>query len=274
MKKTSKTYVVIWDHVLKNGISIDQQLSRANVDYMVWDLNPVPQSRTNWIPAEKVWYFGHFYNSLEDFAKTDHDIFIFNAGDAYSDYHVDFVRIVEDRMSADENIWIMSPRMTNDTSEGLASLIQMSNSFENMGLMTHINGIYVAMNRELALHILEYYRWLLANGYMDFSKMVTGHCLDKVCAAWAIYNNKKVYRKWDFFMRTEISTAYPLETAYTDCMNIKDRFGQYIKTLGKDPEPLYKIYEAIEDKDRNYRTGAYPLLNIYVNLEKEEDLDY
>jgi hypothetical protein len=114
----------------------------------------------------------------------------------------------------------------------------------------------------------------LANGYMDFSKMMTGHCLDKVCAAWAIYNNKKVYRKWDFFMRTEISTSYPLETAYTDCMNIKDRFGQYIKRLGKDPKPLYKIYEAIEDKDRNYRTGPYPLLNIYVNLEKEEDLDY
>jgi hypothetical protein len=274
MKKTSKTYVVIWDHVLKNGLRIDEQLTRAKIDYMVWDLNPVPQNRTNWVTAEKVWYYGHFYNSLEDFAKTDHGIFIFNAGDAYSDHHADFVRIVEDQMSADEDIWIMAPRMVNDTSEGVFSLIQMSKSHEQMGLMTHINGIYVAMSREAALDILEYYRWLLKNNYMDFSVMVTGHCLDKVCAAWAIYNNKKVYRKWDFSMRTEISTSYELNTAYSDCKNIKDRFAEYLETLGKDPEPLRKIYEAIEDKDRKFRTEPYPLLKIYVNLENEEDLDY
>jgi hypothetical protein len=177
-------------------------------------------------------------------------------------------------MSADEDIWIMAPRMVNDTSEGVFSLIQMSKSHEQMGLMTHINGIYVAMSREAALDILEYYRWLLKNNYMDFSVMVTGHCLDKVCAAWAIYNNKKVYRKWDFSMRTEISTSYELNTAYSDCKNIKDRFAEYLETLGKDPEPLRKIYEAIEDKDRKFRTEPYPLLKIYVNLENEEDLDY
>jgi hypothetical protein len=274
MKKTSKMYIPIWDQVRRNGVSIDNQLTKAGIEFLIWDLNPVPQKRTNWVPAEKVWYYGHFYNSLEDFAKTDHGIFIFNAGDAYSDQHAEFVRLLEDQMTADEDIWVMSPRMVNDASEGMFSLIQMSKSHENMGLMSFINGIYVAMNREAALDILEYYRWLLANGYMDFSKMVTGHCLDKVCGAWAIYNNKKVYRKWDFFMRTEISTSYTLETAASDCKNIKDRFAEYLEYLGKDSAPLKVIYEAIEDKANYHFRTEYPIEKIYANLKNIEDLDY
>jgi hypothetical protein len=267
-------YIPIWDHVYKNGLSIDNQLTKAKIDFLVWDLTTYKPSRTNWAVAEKVWYYGHFYNSLEDFATTDHEIFIFNAGDAYSDEHARFVSLLEDQMTADEDIWVMSPRMVNDLSEGMPTLIQMSKSHENTGLMSFINGIYVAMSREAALDILEYYRWLLANEYIDFSKMVTGHCLDKVCGAWAIYNNKKVYRKWDFFMRTEISTSYALETAASDCRNIKDRFAEYLEYLGKDSAPLKSIYDAIEDKSTYHDQREYPIEKIYANLKNIEDLDY
>lgn len=272
--KTSKSYIVIWDHVLKNGIDIDRQLTKGNIDYLVWDLNPVPQPRTNWVAAEKVRYYGHFYNSLEDFAKTDHDIFIFNAGDAYSDNHVDFVKLVESAMTLDEDIWIMAPRMIADGSEGIVTLVQMSKKYKSVALCSHINGIYVAMHRELALFILDYYRWILAKGYMDFSTMITGHCLDKVCAAWAIYNNKKVYRQWDFFMRTDATTSYDTTNGWSECRNIKDRFIEYLDSNGIDSEPIKKIYIAIDDKDVNYRHVTYPLLNLYVNLDKEENLDY
>lgn len=272
--KTSKTYIVIWDHVLKNGINIDNQLSKAGIEYLVWDLNPVPQPRTNWVRAEKVRYYGHFYNSLVDFATTEHDIFIFNAGDAYSDNHVDFIRIVESYMSADPDIWIMAPRMLYDGSEGVVTLIQMSDIYENMALSSHINGIYVALDRKLALDILSYYEWLLKEGYMDFSTMITGHCLDKVCAAWAIYNNKKVYRKWDFFMRTEATTSYKTDTAAFECANIKDRFAEYLNIVGGDVDILQRIYEAIDDKDRNYRFEPYPLTNIYVNIKDQEEFRY
>ncbi len=274
MKKTSKMYIPIWDHVYKNGISIDNQLTKAKIDFLIWDLTTYKPPRTNWVISDKVWYFGHFYNSLEDFATTDHEIFIFNAGDAYSDEHARFVRLLEDQMSADENIWIMAPRMIHDNSEAMPSLLQISKSHENMGLMSYINGIYVAMNREAALDILDYYRWLLSNGYMDFSKMVTGHCLDKVCAAWAIYNNKKVYRKWDFFMRTEVSTSYPLETAGTDCKSIKDRFVEYLDYQGKESKSFQKILDAIEDKSIHHYRTEYPIENIYFNLKNIEDLDY
>ena len=274
MTKSSKTYIVIWDHVLKNGINIDQQLSKAGLDYVVWDVNPVPQPRTNWVAAEKVRYYGHFYNSLVDFAKTNHDIFIFNAGDAYSDNHVEFVRIVESHMTEDPDTWIMAPRMIYDGSDGLVTLIQMSNMYENMALSSHINGIYVALDRKLAIDILLYYEWLLQNNYMDFSTMITGHCLDKVCAAWTIYNNKKVYRKWDFFMRTEATTSYKLDTAEFECGNIKNRFVQYLKTIGEDSKTISKIYEAIEDKDQNYRTESYTLKKIYINIKNNEEFRY
>lgn len=272
--KTSKSYIVIWDHVLKNGIHIDQQLTKGGLEYLVWDLNPVPQNRTNWKPADKVRYYGHFYNSLEDFALTNHDIFIFNAGDAYSDKHVDFVRLVESAMTLDEDIWIMAPRMIVDGSDGVVTLVQMSKRYKNIALSSHINGIYVALNQELALDILEYYRWILAKGYMDFSTMTTGHCLDKVCAAWTVYNNKKVYRQWDFFMRTEATTSYSYQNGLAECNNIKNKFLEYLEFKNIDSNPLEKIYTAIDDKDRNYRYTTYPVLDLYVNLNNEEDLNY
>jgi ribonuclease HI len=41
----------------------------------------------NWRRAENIRYYGHFYNALKDFAESDYDIFIFNAGDmGYNNY--------------------------------------------------------------------------------------------------------------------------------------------------------------------------------------------
>jgi len=68
--KTSKTYIVTWDELLYNGLDVDSQLSAAGIDYLVYDVTTSPTKRPNWVIAEKVRYYGHFYNSLEDFAKT------------------------------------------------------------------------------------------------------------------------------------------------------------------------------------------------------------
>jgi hypothetical protein len=272
--KTSKTYIVTWDQLLYNALDVDEQLSAANIDYLVFDVTTEPTVRPNWVIAEKVRYYGHFYNSLVDFATTDHDIFIFNAGDAICENHPDFVKIVEETMSLDEDIWIMAPRMSGDGSDGMVTLIQMSKKYKNLGLSTQINGIYVALSRELALFILEYYKWILKKGYMNFANSITGHCLDTVYAAWTLYNNKKIYRQWDFWMSTVPGTSYNTSYGGRECNEIKSWFKEYIDHLGMNHYKLQHIYDGIIKKDTTYVRSTMPVLEVYLNLDREKDLDY
>lgn len=271
---TSKTYVVTWDEMLYNAIDVDKQLSEAGLDYVIFDVSTRPEPRPNWIAAEKVRYYGHFYNALVDFAITEHEVFIFNAGDAISDRHPEFVERVLKMMEQDSDVWMMAPRMENDGGDGMTTLIQMSKKYEGMGLIGHINGIYVAMRRELALVLLGYYEWLLENKFMDFSTMITGHCLDTVYAAWTIYNNKKIYRDWDFWMQTIVSTSYSTRTAASECHNIKDRFSDYAGRLGGDSVKISHIYNCMRENETAKARETYPLLKMYPNLTSEEELDY
>lgn len=271
---TSKTYIVTWDEMMYNGIDVDAQLSKAGLDYLVFDVSSDPQPRPNWIAAEKVRYYGHFYNSLVDFAKTSHDVFIFNAGDAICDNHPEFVKRIEEMMDQDPDVWMMAPRMVNDGGDGMTTLIQMSKKYENIGLISHINGIYVSLRRGLALFILEYFEWLLKKGYMDFSTMVTGHCLDTVYAAWTIYNNKKIYRDWVFTMETTKTTSYDTGKAYRDCSNIKQRFEQFVTGIGGNTSSVRRIYNAIQENESVYRDSTYSIEQMYPLLLNEKDLDY
>lgn len=271
---TSKTYTVAWDEMLYNALDVESQLKVSGDAYLVWDVCTEPSSRDSWVPAEKVRYYGHFYNSLVDFATTDHDIFIFNAGDAISDDHPGFIKRIASMMEADSDVWMMAPRMVNDGGDGMTTLIQMSKKYEDIGLIAHINGIYVSLKRELALVILNYFKWLLEKGFMNFSTMITGHCLDTVYAAWTIYNKKKIYRDWVFAMETTKTTSYKTGTALKECNTVKDKFRQYVQSIGGNPTLLQTIYNAISETESTYAKTEVPLLKVYPHLSDEWELDY
>lgn len=271
---SSKTYIVAWDELMANSLDIDSQLGSAGMDYLVFDVSTEPVIRPNWVIAEKVRYFGHFYNSLVDFAKTSHEVFIFNAGDAFSTDHPGFTQRVERMMDKDDSVWMMASHMINDGGTGNTTMIQMSRKYPDHSLTIHLNGIWVALRRELALFILDYYEWLLKNGLMDFSKMVSGHCLDTVYAAWTLYNNKKIYRDWSFTMTTGLTTSHNGATSESDCVSIKDNFLEYVDQLGFDSHKVFAIYQAIHEKTYLYQHVRYPIEKAYPNLENIEDFEF
>lgn len=263
---SSKTYIVAWDEMMSNSLDIHSQLKDSGLEYLVFDVSTNPIKRPNWVAAEKVRYFGHFYNSLVDFAKTDHEIFIFNAGDASTTDHPGFTQRVERMMDRDDTVWMMASHMENDGGTKKTTMIQMSRKYPDHSLTIHLNGIWVALRRELALVILNYYEWLLERGFMDFSKMISGHCLDTVYAAWTLYNNKKIYRDWSFTMTTGTTTSHDGATSANDCINIRDKFLEYVAELGHNPETISNIYLAIDDKAYNHAHETYPIEKAYPNL--------
>lgn len=271
---SSKTYVVAWDELMANSLDIDAQLDSAGLDYLIYDVSTEPVVRPNWIIADKVRYYGHFYNSLVDFSKTSHEVFIFNAGDVFSTDHPGFTHRVERMMKRDSSIWMMASYMINDPATGTPTMIQMSQKYPHHALTIHLNGIWVALRRELALFILDYYEWLLKHELMDFKKMISGHCLDTVYAAWTIYNNKKIYQDWTFQMTTGTVTSHDGKTSGTDCANIKENFLRYVDELGYEYAIVRDIYLAIDDKTQRHWHESYPINKVYFNLENVEEFKF
>lgn len=265
---TSKTYVVAWDEVMPTSIDISNQLSAANLEYLVFDVSTNPEPRPNWVVAEKVRYYGHFYNALVDFAKTDHDVFIWNAGDISGPLQADLTVKVEQSMAKDEDIWLMAPAMINDDHTGTMTMICKSIKHYKFTLSLHLNGLWVALRRELALFMLDFYEWMLLHKYMDFYKMISGHCLDTVYAAWTMYSNKKIYRDTAFTLTCGTISSHDGTTSNLDCEVIKEKFADYIYSLGHSKSKIWGIYENIYNKFRDAPNEGWPIDRVYPNLHE------
>lgn len=273
----SKTYIVAWDEVLENSLDIDRQLSNAGLDYVIYDVTTEPVERDNWVVADKVRYFGHFYNGLKDFVKSDADIFIFNAGDIYGDCQADLTKHVEKLMDEDRDIWIMSPNITNESGPNRDAVpytaLGTSKRYSNYVLSMHLNGLWTALSRELAERIYGYYEWALKNGKMNFKTMISGHGLDYTYCAWTLYNNKKIYRDLNFRTTTGVVTSFDTSGAMNDFLTVIRSFVDYIdETLGDGPR-LKQICQNIQNRSVLKR-NEYPLELAYLNMPDVKELDY
>jgi hypothetical protein len=271
---TSKSYTVAWDERKYVADDFSDQMDAGNREYIVWDVCSKPVDRKNWQVAEKVRYFGHFYNSLRDFATTDHEVFIWSAGDILCDDFVAFVSKVEGLFAIDPDIWLMSPHLPTDGGSGVCTAIDESTMYDDMFLTLNINGLYVVLRRSLVLVILEYFEWLLRNGHMNFKKMISGHCLDWVYSAWVIYNKKKTYRDMTSEMFEVDGTSYETNTALWECNNIRDRFVEYIDFVGGSGATVKKIFDAIHDNEDNHCHELLGIKKAYPNMSMSERQEF
>jgi hypothetical protein len=273
---TSKTYAVSWDEMEHNVIDLTNQLASSGLDFLVFDVGSNPNQWDGWVVADKVRYFGHFYNSLLDIVKeTKHYVFIYNSGDAASSDHPEFTTRVESMMANDDSVWLMAPNMVNDCDAGRVTMIAMSSMYPQHVLAIHLNGIWVALRRELAEVMLGFFEWMLKHGYMDFYKMISGHCLDTVYCAWTLFNNKKIYRDESFTMVAGTVTSHDSMTSQSDCTTVKNRFLEYVDELGHEPQKVVDIYVAMDDKVQHFpHTTSYSIEKAYPNLEDAEGFEF
>jgi hypothetical protein len=245
---SSKTYCVVWDEMLNNGLNVDHQLASAGLDYLFYDVTTNPTPRENWVIAEKVRYFGHFYNALVDFSKTEHDVFIFNAGDVFSPDQAQFTKKTEFVFSRDSNIWMFAPFIVGDDSGGEVTKIAKSQMYEGFILTCFINGIWFALHRELALFMLKFYEWSLADGFFNFTDFISGWGLDMIYAAWTLYNNKKIYRDNMTMMQTPQSSSYNKDKAREEYKILLYKSKQFVKSIGYDDNLYTEILNRMHVK--------------------------
>lgn len=266
---SSKTYIVAWDEVKQNVVSTSYQLLKGNLDFLVFDVTSIPTPYKNWVIANKVRYYGHFYNSLVDFSYTDHSVFIFNAGDPVYNSFAKYTNRVEELFSADPDLWVLAPDFTRDEFKRDSSKILQSKHDSDLWLSTQTNGIWVALRREIAMKMLDFMDWMITTDRLDFTKMVSGWGLDYVYCSWSIYEGKKVYRDWSVTIEHPEGSSY--QTSGLDIENIFKYFDEYCMIQDINSKKIKSILETIKSKATFKGFLDLKISDVYINKELKWD---
>ncbi len=265
----SKTYAICWDGSISNCLEIENQLASSDLDYLIYNVSKQEVDSVNWQMAKDIRYYGHVHNALKDFANSDYDIFILNAGDPVHHDWVGYTKRVEKLFTMDSDIYAIAPDTINDLFSGEGSFIAESNILKNLNLSTHTNGIHYALRRDLALFIKEYLDWAVSSKWMRYPEMVSGWGLDTAFCSLAIYWNKKIYRD------TSLTVFHPKSSTANDAastkemMDVLESFKIFCSSNNVDSTKIQSIYDIVHRKVRERRNYVIRVPELYLNLEGE-----
>jgi hypothetical protein len=256
--------------VYGNSLHIDRQLSEAGIDYLMYNDSSHPELNSNWVRAGKVFFLGHFYNSLKDFATTDYPVFIFNAGDAIYPNHAELARRAESVLTSDEDCWAYAPSVDGSSiwSRDGSSIVG-SAKHPGLVLSTQTDAVWVALSRKLVDILIQFFEWMFENNHFDreFKKVNIGWGIDSFFCAFTICMNKKVYRDWTCAVSHDSSTSYDHSIAREQMIMTMRKSLEFVNLFDIDSERMKKAYDVMYDKAHTKR--KLTVSDVYENYSDE-----
>lgn len=257
---SSRTYIIAWDKALENCLDIDRQLSEANLEYTFFNVSSDLTPRPNWVIAENVRYYGHFYNALKDFLASDAEVFGFNAGDPRADNYAEITKKAENVL---QSPGIYAPNLQGDFLSERGVYLEASKAHSDLYLATQTNGICVYLHRTIAETMYKFMYWMVSKG-VDFSTMHSGWGLDTAYCTSAIYLGYPIYRDSKIYVDHPPGSSYQTNQAGKDMMFIDQAFDKYVATeLGWDVSEVKAIREKIFYKARRREEYGINIRGIY-----------
>lgn len=256
-------YLVCWDRSFSNCVAITEQLTGSGLDFLVHNVSSTDVDNPSWSRAEDIRYYGHFRNSLKDFVSSDHDVFIFNAGDIVCDDYVAYTRKIEGLFGSDSLVGAFAPDMTNDAFSREGSCLTASVIHPGLFLATHTNGVYTSLSRDIAELMNEFMDWAESAGKLDWSTMKSGWGLDTAYCAVVVYLGKKVYRDNSVRLFHYEGTSYDWGPAGAEMVLVMNLFKDFCALKGMDPLVIQQIYDVTYNKANTKR--VIPVTDVYVN---------
>lgn len=266
----SKTYIIAWNEAIVNCIDISQQLY-GKVEHTFFNVSSTDNLNENWQRTDDVRYYRHFFNAINDFLQTDADIFIFSAGDAKYENHVEYIKYMERIFSENPNLVAFAPNATHDFWVGKRSSIKPSSKYENLYLVTCINGIHFALDRDTCVILDNFYKWSsVDNKFIEPKEMISGWGIDIMLSAYAIYNNKYCYKDSGVLFSHPATTHYNQTKAKQEQLRLIEEFSKFLeKELSYDISRYQKIVSNISKFATEHR-----LMTIKDFYPEPEKLSY
>ena len=261
----SITYVACWDEVFDNTVHIENELIKADCDYLIINKSKLITYSQRWQTAKNTRYYGHFFDALDHFVnKTNNSIFIFNAGDSRWPDISGYTKRIEHLLRLDPLIGVLSPDQTNDPFTGSGSHIKDSTVHPGLYLCTLTNGIFVAMQREIAEITYDYMTWASKNG-VDFYSMTSGWGLDYVYSATSYMLDKKVYKDATVKMFHPDGSGYNYDIAAKESKIVMESFIQYWANKRSGSHKVRQLFSIFMRKVHEKDSYTILLKEVYLN---------
>lgn len=269
----SITYVVCWDEVFDNTVHIEEQLLEAKFDYFVINKSSFKTNSPCWLQAKNTRYYGHFFDALHNFVTTTttNKVFIFNAGDSRWPRISEYTEEIERLFKSDSLIGVLSPDQTNDPFTGSGSLILNSKLHSGLYLATLTNGIFVALEREIAELTYEYMLWAKKVG-IDFYTMTSGWGLDYVYSAISYMTGKKVYKDSNVKMSHPDGSGYNYEIATKEANTVMETFARFWEETRGNGDNVRDLFSVFIRKVHEKESYKVSLEEVYVNDRRPEKI--
>lgn len=261
-------YIIAWDRAIDNCITMSEQLYGSDVEHVFYNVSSVEEQNSNWVRRPDIRYNSHFAHAIKDFMASDYDIFIFNTGDISHYDYVSYTKYIEKIFSETPELGAFAPNNTNDVFIGECSTIAPSKKYNNLYLSTNTNGAYLALSREMASHVNNFFDWATENKKLDLKSMRTGWGLDMSYCSLAIYLNKVIYRDSGVNMYHPKDQSYNMEAGNQEYRNVISAFKEFCTSIGVDQSRIASIIDLTVRKVRNAPGTILNPQNIYSQPEK------
>jgi FkbM family methyltransferase len=233
-----KTYVIVWNNVIDNLTSIENQLKNYSV------INSDAPENPSWNNLGMIWYYKQLHFALTDFIdNTSDNIFCWLAADVKSTTFKSVFNCAEEVLG-DSNNFLYAPHLTHEAwSESACSLKPYGNGL-NYSCQT--DGAFFFMRRELAEIIKSYMDYLSEKE--DLSQMKSGWGVDYVWSSLSIYMNKYIIRDTKNIVFHPQGSSYDHGKASNEMGTIKHWFLEYCNANGMNASEIESIMHKISGR--------------------------
>lgn len=263
----SKTYIIAWDRAIDNCLDMSRQLENSDVQHVFYNVSSIDDVNENWQRRPDIRYNSHFFYAIKDFIASDNDVFIFNTGDISHYDYVGYTKYIEKIFEENPNLGAFAPDNTNDVFIGDQSMIGRSKKYNNLYLATNTNGAYLALNRDIAEVLDQFYDWCGSEKILNFSTMRTGWGLDMSYCALIIALNRVIYRDSGVSMFHPKDQSYSMEDGNFEYRSVVAAFKMFCRHIGVDPDRIAFIQDLTVRRVRNTAT-VLDIRTIYSEPEK------
>lgn len=247
-EKLYQVFIVSWDAVYENVVSIASQLEAASVNYLVLNSGTEVVDRERWVNIGDVRFYNQFHEAIIRFDSSKYDYFLFILGDAYFydwKYFIDRCNFIFRNI----NVGAYAPHYDNSPWGVDQTKLDVLEVDTNLIVSTQTDGIVIALHPDIVGGSQNLFNRLVDKNLIP--KMRGGWGLDYVWCVLSMLAGKLVLRDNSLRMKHPHGSSYDHGLAGEEMKILLDEFLETVDKT-KAGDTIYRIQQRMGGKNFAY----------------------
>lgn len=259
-EKLHQVFIVSWDAVYDNVVSITSQLDELSVNYLVLNSGSEVANRERWVNIGDVMFYNQVYEAVTRFDSSKYNYFLLILGDAYFydwKYFVNRCNFIFKNI----NVGAYAPHYDNSPWGIDQTKLDVLEVDTNLIISTQTDGIVIALHPDVVGGIQNLYNRLIDRNLIP--KMRGGWGLDYAWCVLSMLAGKLVLRDNSLRMKHAQGSSYDHGLAGEEMKVLLDEFLETVDKT-KAGDIIYRIQQRMGGKNFTYH-------DFYQGVAKYQD---